>query len=194
MTPWTAAYQASPSQELSRQEYWSGVPLPSPLDGFMVGLMATSSKRTYPTCCASQFCCSQSPCPHNRPLLTHASAGDTQTLKGMARSLVGSLGPGAHKVLFEPSEHLWRVWGLILNVISPLLPSCWGFSFALGCGVSFFGGIQYSPFNGCSAAGCNFGVLTGEDEPMSFNSAILEVCFDAYSFIMWFGIRDNDNL
>ena len=30
--------------------------------------------------------------------------------------------------LFEPSECLWRVWGLILNVISPLLPSCWGFS------------------------------------------------------------------
>ena len=32
---------------------------------------------------------------------------------------------------------------MILNVISPLLPSCWGFSFALRCGVSFFGGIQY---------------------------------------------------
>ena len=27
-TPWTAAYQASPSMEFSRQEYWSGVPLP----------------------------------------------------------------------------------------------------------------------------------------------------------------------
>ena len=38
--------------------------------------------------------------------------------------------------MFEPSEHLWRVWGLILNANSPLLPSCWGFSFALGCGVS----------------------------------------------------------
>ena len=30
-TPWTAAYQASPSMGFSRQEYWSGVPLPSPL-------------------------------------------------------------------------------------------------------------------------------------------------------------------
>ena len=29
-TPWTAAYQAPPSMEFSRQEYWSGVPLPSP--------------------------------------------------------------------------------------------------------------------------------------------------------------------
>ena len=31
-TPWTVAYQASPSMGFSRQEYWSGVPLPSPRD------------------------------------------------------------------------------------------------------------------------------------------------------------------
>ena len=30
-TPWTAAYQAAPSMGFSRQEYWSGVPSPSPL-------------------------------------------------------------------------------------------------------------------------------------------------------------------
>ena len=29
-TPCTAAYQAPPSMGFSRQEYWSGVPLPSP--------------------------------------------------------------------------------------------------------------------------------------------------------------------
>ena len=29
-TPWIAAYQAPPSMGFSRQEYWSGVPLPSP--------------------------------------------------------------------------------------------------------------------------------------------------------------------
>ena len=29
-TPWTAAYQAPPSIGFARQEYWSGVPLPSP--------------------------------------------------------------------------------------------------------------------------------------------------------------------
>ena len=28
-TPWTAAYQAPPSMGFSRQEYWSGVPVPS---------------------------------------------------------------------------------------------------------------------------------------------------------------------
>ena len=51
------------------------------LSGSMVGLMVTSSKRTYATHGASQVCYSQSPCSHTRPLLTHASAGDTQTLK-----------------------------------------------------------------------------------------------------------------
>ena len=29
-TPWTVAYQAPPSLGFSRQEYWSGVPMPSP--------------------------------------------------------------------------------------------------------------------------------------------------------------------
>ena len=29
-TPWAAAFQAPPSMGFSRQEYWSGVPLPSP--------------------------------------------------------------------------------------------------------------------------------------------------------------------
>ena len=29
-TPWTVAYQAPPSMGCSRQEFWSGVPLPSP--------------------------------------------------------------------------------------------------------------------------------------------------------------------
>ena len=30
VTPWSAAYQAPPPMGFSRQEYWSGVPLPSP--------------------------------------------------------------------------------------------------------------------------------------------------------------------
>ena len=31
-TPWTVAYQAFPSMGFSRQEYWSGLPFPSPGD------------------------------------------------------------------------------------------------------------------------------------------------------------------
>ena len=32
VTPWTIAYQTPPSMEFSRQEYWSGLPFPSPED------------------------------------------------------------------------------------------------------------------------------------------------------------------
>ena len=78
-----------------------------------------------------------------------------------------------HNILFEPSKSLWQVWGLILLVISPLLPSCCSFSFALGHGISFFGGIQHSPVDGCSAVSCNYGVLLGKDEHPSSYSAIL---------------------
>ena len=89
--------------------------------------------------CHTQVCCTRSPCPCSRPLLTRTSTGDTQTPKGRSGSVsVGS--PGMHKVLFEPSAHLWWSWGLILNAISALLPSCWGFSFALGRRVSFLVG------------------------------------------------------
>ena len=51
-TPWTAAYQAPPSVGFSRQEYWSGVPSPSPKDiensylCCMVGLWCYPSVRT----------------------------------------------------------------------------------------------------------------------------------------------------
>ena len=31
-TPWTIAYQAPPSMRFPRQEYWSGLPFPSPGD------------------------------------------------------------------------------------------------------------------------------------------------------------------
>ena len=52
--------------------------------------------------CHSQVCCTQSPCPSGRPLLTCVSTGDTLTLKGRSDSVsVGSL--GAHKGLSLPS-------------------------------------------------------------------------------------------
>ena len=79
------------------------------------------------------------------------------------------------QVLFEPSEHFWQVWGLILNMISPILLTCWGFSFALGCGVHFFGGIPHSPVDSCSAASFNFGVLTGCTLQMHIHVSILSV-------------------
>ena len=113
------------------------------LSSSVLGLLVASSKRAYATYWVTQICCTHSPCPHGRPLLIRASSGNTQTFKGRSVSLsLGSLGPGAHKVLFEPSKHLWWVWGLILNAVSLLLPSCCGFSFALGSRVSYLVGAN----------------------------------------------------
>ena len=41
-TPWTVAYQAPPSLGFSRQEYWSGVPFPTPGDLPNPGIEPTS--------------------------------------------------------------------------------------------------------------------------------------------------------
>ena len=43
VTPWTAAHQAPPSIGFSRQEYWSGVPLPSPKEAILIQLYFESS-------------------------------------------------------------------------------------------------------------------------------------------------------
>ena len=46
-TPWTAAYQAPPSMGFSRQEYWSGVPLPSPSPQLLVTISILFSYQAY---------------------------------------------------------------------------------------------------------------------------------------------------
>ena len=46
-TPWTAAYQAPPSMGFARQEYWSGLPLPSPQYIIRsLNIIITSSQRS----------------------------------------------------------------------------------------------------------------------------------------------------
>ena len=42
--------------------------------------------------------------------------------------------------------------------------------------LSFFGGIEHSQVDSCSAASCKFGVIAGEDEHMSFYSATRFLC------------------
>ena len=89
----------------------------------LMGLMATSSWGL----CHTQVCCTQSPADPN---LSRRHSGTVLSC------LCGVSGSWCAQGLFEPSEHLWQEWGLIVNVISPLLPSCWGFSFVFGRGVS----------------------------------------------------------
>ena len=62
--------------------------------------------------------------------------------------------------------------GFVFIVIAPLLLSSCSFFFVFGLKLSFFGGFQHPPVDGCSIASCNFGALIGGDECM-FYSAIL---------------------
>ena len=118
--------------------------------------------------CHTQVCSTQNPHPCCRQLLTCTSIGDTQTLKGRSGS-VSVESPGAHKVLFESSEHLWQVWGLILNTILPLLPSCWGFSFTLGYGISILVGSN---------------ILLSMDSELQFWSSCRKRVYILYSSIL----------
>ena len=117
-----------------------------------------------------------------------------ETLKhskaGLAKSLWchGSLW---HKVLFEPSKCLWQIWDLILNVISPLLPSCWSFSLPLGMAYLFLVGsnilllmivhqrvavLEFSQKKMCTSFYfIIFPIQDGEDVCISFCPAILPV-------------------
>ena len=104
-----------PSKSLFLQSYVTS-------GGSIVEPMATSSKRAYTI---SRSIAPKAPAP---------AAVHTQTQ--FCLSLCGVSGSLCAQGLFEPSEHLWRVWGLSKNAILPFLPSCWGFSFTLGHGVS----------------------------------------------------------
>ena len=51
-TPWTAAYQVPPSMGFSRQEYWSGLPLPSSSPrAAAAAAAAAKSLQSCPTLC-----------------------------------------------------------------------------------------------------------------------------------------------
>ena len=53
-TAWTAAYQAPLSMGFARQEYWSGVPLPSPMIiSAAAAAAAAKSHQSCPTLCDS---------------------------------------------------------------------------------------------------------------------------------------------
>ena len=58
-TPWTAAYQAPPSMGFSRQEYWSGEPLPSPYYVYTQGKINVKIKNRLVSCgkCSHTITC-----------------------------------------------------------------------------------------------------------------------------------------
>ena len=64
-TPWTVAYQVPLSMEFSRQEYWSGVPFPSPGDHPDPGIEPRS-----PVLAGRFFTTSSTPIKMKKPILS----------------------------------------------------------------------------------------------------------------------------
>ena len=80
-TPWTAAYQAPPSMGFSKQEYWSGLPLPSPCSLYYWEKRVISIFREFPGGPVAKTLCSQ--CrfdPWSRKKIPHTQT-KTQQLK-----------------------------------------------------------------------------------------------------------------
>ena len=78
------------------------------------------------------------PYPHPELLSPQLSTADPYP-SGSAHtpfclSLCGVSGSWCAQGLFQPSESLWQEWGLILNAVLPLLPSCCGFPLPLDVG------------------------------------------------------------
>ena len=83
------------------------------------GLMPASSKRAY----ADPGLLHPEPLPLQQSTADPYPTGYTQAQ--FCLSFCGVSGSFCTQGLFEPSEHLWWVWGLILNMILPLLLSFW---------------------------------------------------------------------
>ena len=129
MTPWAVAYQAPTSIEFSRQEYWSGLPFPSPRDLPNPGIeprfpaLQTDTLTSKPPGkpkdngdllqkIPCMHCYTQCPQPCRRPLPTHASAGDSWTLTGKSVSVSHGvhcsffLEPGMQCSAYAPQESI----------------------------------------------------------------------------------------
>ena len=76
--------------------------------------------------------------------------------------------------------------------IARLLLSHCGFFFVCGCGISFFGGFQQPPFDGCSRVqnSCDFGALAEGDQYTPSHSTILNqnpsITYDFYCFLLYY--------
>ena len=64
VTPWTAAYQAPPSMRFSRQEYWSGVPLPSQY------FLSKMHRRCLALYVVTVYCLQGNTCPIHAPCMS----------------------------------------------------------------------------------------------------------------------------
>ena len=92
-TPWTAAHQAPPCMGFSRQEYWSGVPLPSLSGNHSPRLyLVAAAEETSSTSCLRSF---QIPVPQT-------DEQNTVVVKVGRGDGIGSLG------LADVNQYIWN--------------------------------------------------------------------------------------
>ena len=156
------------------------------LNSSIVELTATSSKRTYATGHASQAC-SQSPVPAACHCWQCLCRRHSYSQRQVWFSLLWKW------LLLFPGSCCAQCFVSTLQVSL----ACLKFDFKHDCvpptillgfllcfcmwGI-FFGGIWHSPVHGCSATSCDFGVLAGEHECMSFYCTILDCHWSACIF------------
>ena len=109
VTPWTGACQTPLSMEFSRQEYWSGLPFPSP--GFTLHLIGNVIKRAigcWIKCLSFHLCCN---CPQS-PLFV-STLIPTQFQTSYPDMLpCGTIQKSPN---FPPWLHIWSIWGALKN-------------------------------------------------------------------------------
>ena len=123
VTPWTAAYQAPPSMGFSRQEYWSGLTLPSPV------ISRDQPKQARMGCgrichldcraCAQSFCQGE----ESVPTLTARGCGlCSLSTRGCGLCLASP--PGGADYAPSPPEGMVRAFPLCQRVrpVAPSLP------------------------------------------------------------------------
>ena len=131
-TPWTVAYQASQSMGFSRQDYWSGVPFPSPGDLPDPGIEPSSpalqirsdQSLSFVRLFATPFAARQ------------ASLSITNSGSSLRLMSIQSVMPSSHLILcrplllLPPTPPSIRVFS---NESTLLMrwPKCWSFSFSI---------------------------------------------------------------
>ena len=123
-TPWTGAYQDPPSMGFSRQEYWSGLPVPSPYfkAAFLISSHTFSSvAQSCPTLCDPMNCSTRRlPVFRSSPRLTS----------------IESVMPSSHLILcrplflLPPSPPSIRVFSYE-STLRMRWPKYWSFSFSI---------------------------------------------------------------
>ena len=117
VTLWMVAYQAPPAMGFSRQEYWSGLPFPSPGNLHSPGI-----KPRFPALQADALLSEPPRKPQHHPTgLRSAHSPQPASLESTPMSLPFSPGCEHPEQGIEPVHHLYIPWQRIWNIIDKMI-------------------------------------------------------------------------